>query len=119
MAEAVPKTTASDKDRELAAHWKTQIEQCDKANDRWHKRGDKIIRHYRDEREDLDVGVAKRFNLFWANTETLKPVIYSKMPLAIAERRFLDKDTTGRVAATILERAMRYEMPTCGFDRAS
>jgi len=103
------------KDQEMAAHWKTQIEICDKATDRWHKRGDKIIKHFRDEREERDVGVAKRLNLFWSNTQTKKSAIYSKLPVPIAERRFLDKDVTGRVASTILERALRYEMPTSGF----
>lgn len=103
------------KDQEMAAHWKTQIEQCDKATNNWHKRGDKILKHYRDDRDDGDKGVAKRLNLFWANTETLKPVIFSKPPQAICERRFLDKDPTGRVAATILERAIRYEVPSSGY----
>lgn len=103
------------KDQEMAAHWKTQIEQCDKATDRWHKRGDKILKHYRGEREERDAGVSKRLNLFWANTETMKPVIFSKPPQAICERRFLDRDPTGRVAATILERAIRYEVPSSGY----
>jgi len=106
------------KNQEMAAHWKSQIEQVDKATNRWHKRGDKIIKHFRDEREERDVGVAKRLNLFWANTQTKKSAIYSKLPVPICERRFLDKDTTGRVASTILERALRYELPTSGFHAA-
>lgn len=104
------------KDQEMAAHWKSQIEQCDKETNKWRKRGDKIIRHYRDERDDNTVGVARRLNLFWANTETLKPAIYSKTPVPICERRFLDKDTTGRMASTILERNLRYEVQMSGFD---
>src|SRR6185312_1703753 len=60
----------------------------------------------------------KRLNLFWANTQTKKSAIYSKLPVPICERRFLDKDTTGRVASTILERALRYELPTSGFHAA-
>lgn len=103
------------KDQEMAAHWKTQIELSEKATNRWHKRGEKIIKHFRDDRDDRDVGVAKRLNLFWSNTKTKQPAIYSKLPVAICERRFLDKDATGRVASTILERALRYELPTCGF----
>lgn len=106
------------KEKEMAAHWKTQIEQADKATNNWHKRGDKILKHYRDDRPEQDKGVAKRLNLFWANTETVKPAIYSKTPLAVVERRFLDKDTTGRFAATILERALRYEVASCGYDKA-
>ena len=106
------------KDQEMAAHWKTQIEQCDKANNRWHKRAKKISENYRDDRaeQDSSAGVAKRLNLFWSNVQTLKPVIYSKVPVPICERRFLDKDTVGRMASTILERALRYEVAMCGFD---
>jgi hypothetical protein len=104
--------------QKLAAHWKSQVEQCDKENNKWHKRGEKILRHYRDERDDNSVGVARRLNLFWANTETLKPAIYSKTPVPICERRFLDKDVTGRMASTILERNLRYEVQMAGFDSA-
>lgn len=104
--------------QKLAAHWKTQVEHCDRETNKWHKRGQKILRHYRDERDDNSVGVARRLNLFWANTETLKPAIYSKTPVPICERRFLDKDTTGRVASTILERNLRYEVQMAGFDSA-
>jgi len=103
------------KDQEMAAHWKTQIEQADKATDRWHKRGEKIIKHYRDDREERDLGVAKRLNLFWSNTRTKAPAIYAKAPVPIVERRFLDKDPVGRVASSILERTLRYELPSSGF----
>ena len=109
-------TVALQKDQEMAAHWKTQIEQCDKATDKWRKRAEKISKNYRDERDDQDKGAAKRLNLYWANVQTLKPAIYSKTPVPIAERRFLDKDITGRVASTILERVLRYDVSMSGFD---
>ena len=107
---------ALEKDQEIAAHWKTQIEQVDKAYDKWRKRAEKISKNYRDERDEQDKGAAKRLNLYWANVQTLKPAIYSKVPVPIAERRFLDKDTTGRVASSILERVLRYEVAMSGFD---
>ncbi len=107
---------ALEKDQEMAAHWKTQIEQCDKSTDKWRKRAEKISKNYRDERDEQDKGAAKRLNLYWSNVQTLKPAIYSKVPVPIAERRFLDKDNTGRVASSILERVLRYEVAMCGFD---
>lgn len=109
---------ALNKDQEMAAHWKTQIELCDKEMNNWHKRAEKISKNYRDEREDRSAGVTRRLNLFWANTETLKPAIYSKTPVPICERRFLDKDTIGRMASTILERTLRYDVQMSGFDGA-
>src|SRR6185312_5311588 len=108
---------ALQKDQEMAAHWKTQVEQCDKANNRWIKRAEKISKTYRDDRDDKETGVARKLNLFWANVQTLKPVYYSKRPTPIVERRFLDKDTKGRMASTILERALRYEISFGDFDQ--
>ena len=105
------------KSQELAAYWKTQVEQVEEEYKRWYERGKRISARYRDEREKID-DQKRHFNLFWSNTETLKPVIYSKTPIPIVERRFLDKDPTGRVAAQILERALRYEVAMSGFDSA-
>lgn len=108
---------ALQKDQEMAAHWKTQVEQCDKAMNRWIKRAEKISKQYRDERDEKDTGVARKLNLFWSNVQTLKPVYYSKRPTPIVERRFLDKDTKGRMASTILERALRYEVSFGDYDQ--
>lgn len=110
------------REQEMSAFWKKQIELCDKETRRWRKRGEKICQKYRDERGSVDEVPAdsnkKSLNLFWSNVQLLKPAIYSKTPVPICERRFLDKDTTGRVASTILERALRYEVAMCGFDSA-
>ena len=108
---------AINKDQEMAAHWRTQVEQCDKSMNRWIKRAEKISKTYRDDRDDKETGVARKLNLFWANVQTLKPVYYSKRPTPIVERRFLDKDTKGRMASTILERALRYEISFGDFDQ--
>lgn len=107
---------ALQKNQEMAAHWKTQIEQCDKEYKTWVKRSEKINKNYRDDRDERDNN--RRLNLFWANVQTYKPAIYSKTPVPICERRFLDKDTTGRVASTILERCLRYEVQMSGFSGA-
>ena len=115
---------AINKDQEMAAHWKTQIELCDKEMRRFHRRGRVISEKYRDDRGSVaegdrpDSGSKRSMNLFWSNIQTLKPAIYARTPVPICERRFLDKDTTGRVASTILERALRYEVQMSGFDNA-
>lgn len=109
---------SSDKSRELAKDWLEQIDQSIADNKVMTDKCDKIIKTYRDERIPTDGGVDtnRRLNLFWSNIETMKPAIYSKCPQAIVERRYLDKDTVGRVASQILERALRYEIPTSGYD---
>ncbi len=98
-----------------AARWKLQIEQFERDNTKWENQGEEILKRYRDERSDQSNISPRRFNVLWSNVQTLKPSLYSREPVPIAERRFLDKDVVGRVASQMLERAMRYEMMDCGF----
>lgn len=122
MAEQVTLTEDQTRSLQVADYWKKEINQAEDDCRLWLKRCDKIVQQYRDERagvtgssgqeEGLD---NKRLNLFWANIETLKPATYSKQPVPICERRFLDKDPIGRGASSMLERALRYEMPSSGF----
>ena len=104
----------------LAADWKSQIELCERRNDVWEKRGERIIKRYRDERMGGSSQISesdgpRRMNVLWSNVQVLKPSIYGREPLPVAERRFLDRDVVGRVAAQILERSLRYEITTSGF----
>lgn len=106
--------------RKLASDWKTQIELAERRNDIWEKRCERIIKRFRDERtgtstSGAELDVPRRMNILWSNVQTLKPSIYGREPLPVAERRFLDRDPIGRVASQILERALRYEMTESGF----
>lgn len=75
----------------------------------WEKRGDKILRRYRDDSKMETVKTA-RFNILWSNVQTLKPAVFSRIPQADVSRRFKDNDPVGRVASLILERALSYEI---------
>src|SRR5579872_4783660 len=105
----------------MCADWKLQIELAEQRNEKWERRCKRIIKRYREERPDGDgtaSGISagqKRMNVLWSNVQTLKPCVYGRQPVPIAERRFLDRDDTGRVGSQILERALRYEMNFCGF----
>jgi hypothetical protein len=108
---------------EEAARWKHEIEQFEEDDNAWQKRGDDIVLRYRAPMPDGQGGItavggfahSRGYNILWSNVQTLKPSLYSREPVPIAERRFLDKDVVGRAASQILERAMRYEMMDCGF----
>lgn len=100
----------------LAAYWKGQIETCDDANSRWHKRGDTIMRRFRDERSRGDEDGQRRLNLLWAGYQIMRPAIYGRVPTAICDRRFVDKDPVGRLSAQILERSLRTELEDNNFD---
>ena len=71
-------------------------------------RTDKILRRYRDERQTNSTQT--RYNMLWANVQTLKAATFSRMPKPDVSRRFKDNDPVGRVASMILERAMDFEI---------
>jgi len=80
----------------------------DKEFAKWMNRSDKILRRYRDERTVNSLQT--RYNMLWANVQTLKAATFSRMPKADVSRRFKDNDPVGRVASLILERAMDFEI---------
>src|SRR5690242_7293558 len=100
--------------------WKGEIDRAIKRDRNWHTRGRKIVRRYRDERSDTSDSQTgargtRRFNILWSNVQTLLPSLYARRPEPIVERRFLDHDPVGRVASTILERCLKYELEDNGY----
>lgn len=108
------------KSQRLASFWRDQIEKVGKSKGytQFIKRGHKIEARYRDERVNSDGEGRKRYNSLWSNFEVLKPAIYGKTPVPLAERKFGDKDPIARGAAQILERALRNEIEICGFNES-
>jgi hypothetical protein len=56
------------------------------------------------------------FNILWSNTETLRPAIYNSQPSPDVRRRFRDPDPIGKVAATVIQRAITYSLDAYDFD---
>lgn len=107
-----------DTSRRLAAYWKSQVTSVDEANSRWHKRGAKIVKRYKDERDQAAEEGNRRLNMLWSNVQILQPAIYGRRPQPIAERRFLDPDPVGRLSAQMMERALRNEIEDNGYHAA-
>lgn len=101
--------------RRMAQYWKGEIAAVEQLQSTWFKRGDTILKRYRDERTMADQQGQRRLNLLWSSVQILKPAVYAKVPQAICERKFNDRDPVGRVSATILERALRNELQENGF----
>jgi hypothetical protein len=91
-----------------------EIKLYNKVYEPWLSRSDKIVDRYLDERKITPNGnqadVEARFNILWANTETIFPAVYSKVPKPDVSRRYKDKDPVGRVASLLLERCLEYEI---------
>jgi hypothetical protein len=106
--------------------WKGVIESYDREFKKWDARTDKLLKKYRDENR-ISRDNNARFNILWANVNTLVPAVFAKLPKPDVSRRFRDSDPDGRVAALILERGLEYEtehypdyyatMRQCVYDR--
>lgn len=75
----------------------------------WESRVNRILKRYRDDRTASD-GELCRFNILWANVQTLVPATFSRLPQPDVSRSFRDNDPVGRVASLILERALENEI---------
>lgn len=104
-----------DKDNSLksAASWLNELRLAKREDDKWVKRGKKIVKRYRDDRSSSYDG-NKRYNILWSNIQTMMPALYGKTARAQVERRWKDQDPVGRTAAIILERALQYEIDHYG-----
>lgn len=100
--------------------WLDDVSQYERTFEKWEKRGELVMRRYRDERRQTQVGLQEaRYNILWSNTQTLLQAVYSRMPQPDVTRRFRDNDPVGRVAALILERALDFEIQHYGDFRSS
>lgn len=97
-----------------AEWWKKEVSRSMKDWKETRDKGKKVIERYRDERGAQE-GKKKRFNILFSNVETLKPAIYSQVPVPDIRRRWQDKDPVGRMAALILQRAVSYCLESYDF----
>lgn len=95
----------------LVRRWLSEWDLADKAEKEWRKCA----------REAWDLYQSKQaadntFNILWSNTETLRPAVYNSTPRPDVRRRFRDADPQGKVAATVLERALTYQIDQNDFN---
>lgn len=94
----------------LASYWKEQVDMYDQAASRYIKRGNIILKRFRDDRSKTEEDSQRRMNILWAYVKILMPALYGKCPIPNIDRKFLDRDPVGRLSAKILERASRNEI---------
>lgn len=103
----------------VARRWIVEIEAAQKFVKDWHKRGEKILKRYRDDRITEAQNRDRRLNVLWSNVQTLLPAIYSATPRPVVERRNRDRDQMGIAASMVLERALKFEIERGNLDRAA
>jgi hypothetical protein len=102
--------------------WNSEISYAlkDEKYKKWLDQSEKIVQRYRDQRKQSTTDFGRRkFNILWSNVQTLGPAVYGKAPKPIAERRFLDRDPSARLASMMLERTLAYQLDSGGFDTST
>ena len=89
-------------------YWHDQLENAAKVFEKWERRGHKIVKRYRDERDAVEMPRMK-FNILWSNIQVLMPSLYGRQAKPEVSRRYMDQDPVGRLASTMLERVIEYE----------
>ncbi len=110
------------------ARWEAELAAAEKVLRTWRESARNIDRRYTLEKEQVDLGKlfgesSSRFNILWSNIQTLRPAVYGQEPVPVVKRRHRDADPVGRIAAEMLERAVKSEMERdermgCGMDEA-
>lgn len=104
-------TKAQAAEKEKYNSWMDCIAAYERAFKPWEQRSEKILKRYRDERNDSPSSSnISKFNVLWANVQTLIPATFSRVPQPDVSRRFRDSDPVGRVAALLLERSLEFEV---------
>jgi hypothetical protein len=97
-----------------AEYWQTEFAAAKKEVEKWHKRGEEILKRFRDERDRTN-SADTRWNLYTANVQTLSAMLYGQTPSVTVARRFSDSgDDIARVAAEMMERLLNSDIERDG-----
>lgn len=96
--------------RKLASYWLDSVDQFLQTRKPFYRKGNEVIKRFRDERGQAAESGQRRMNMLWANTKIMMPALYAKAPLPVIDRKFSDKDPVGRLSSLIAERSVRNEI---------
>lgn len=88
--------------------WKKELDNAQEYQKQWVSEAKLYSDIYRDRHNTDDLFNSHRYNIFWANTQTLRPLVYSNLPNPNITRRFSDKDEISRLASEMMERAVSF-----------
>jgi hypothetical protein len=99
-----------------AREWKAEIARAEHDMDMWRQRCKRIRDRYR--YEQAKQTRRRRFQILWANLETLRPAVYSKGPKPVVENRWKNDNPTAHTAAEMMERNISFQFELCNYHRA-
>ncbi len=98
------------------ARYMVELEAAKKHLEDWRPKAQATIDRFLDKRDAVaDPQTNRRFNLFTSSTQTLRAMLYGKVPSVEVSRRFGDaKDDVARVAAEIMQRCLNSDIERDG-----
>lgn len=98
--------------------WLDEIKTYERSFDDWQKEGDKLLKKFKDDKSLAQtIGQAvDRYNIRWANHQSLAPSYYSNIPVPQVGRRYQDNNPIARLAANLLERGLEFTISNFDFD---
>lgn len=95
--------------------WRKEIEFAKLYQKDWLKEAETYLKEYQDEQaaarhiwDNPEQNQPESYNIFWANTQTLRPLVFSKLPAPNITQRYFDEDEIARLASEMMERAVTY-----------
>ena len=98
----------------MSDYWIKEIDRATKEEGDWVKKAKQVNQRYADRRTETQSEKTK-FNILWANTETMRPSLISAVPQPEIRPRYRKKDPVSRIAAKILERAITFSLDQYDF----
>lgn len=101
--------------------WPARLDNWKKFSQKFHERGANIEMRFMDDRETSANGFeaigGKRVNMFYSNTSVIKESLYNSLPKPDVSRMHKGdfENEPSRVAATIIQRALSYEVKCAPF----
>jgi hypothetical protein len=96
-----------------AAYWEVEMAASKEELDTFHSRGDKVIKRFvgQGSSKDLAASTDYKVNLFTANVQTLRSLLYGKTPNVEVKRRYADPgDDEARLAGEMLQRLLNTDI---------
>ena len=84
-----------------------QFDTSNREHEKWEKRAQKVIDRYRQDKGSQTA----TFNILWANTEVLRPTLFSQVPHPDIRRRYPDRDAPDvRQGVEVLTKCLQFVM---------
>jgi hypothetical protein len=96
--------------------WSLELEAAKEFRKSWIDEANEYYKIYKNETKEAEF-CDDRYPIMWANIQTLKPLVYSNLPLADIRKRYTNKDAIARLSGILLEKSVNYFLESAAADK--